>query len=141
MALQTPAGDIGKILFPALSVNGEKLDKAVWAFRSGKQYVIGVRVALAAHRHWLRHGKPAMELSDIDDDLLAFDPMDGFTGEPLQYRWVDGHALVYAVGADGDDDGGKRVETPDQSSGYVTITDEYLDQPGDGDMVLFPFIE
>lgn len=137
----TPAGDIGKVMFPVLSVNGEKLDKAVWAFRSRKQYLIGVRVALAAHRHWLRHEKPAMELSDIDSDLLAFEPMDGFTGEPVRYRWIDGHALVYAVGADGDDDGGVRVETPDQPSGYLRITDAYLGEPGDGDMVLFPFVD
>lgn len=137
----TPAGEIGKVMFPVLSIADEKLDNAVSMFRSSMQYLIGVRVAVAAHRHLLRHGEPAMELSDIDDDLLAFDPMDGFTGKPVQYRWIDGHALVYAVGADGDDDGGKRLETPDQSSGFVVITDAYLAEPGDEDMVLFPFLD
>lgn len=135
----TPAGEIGKTLFPVLSVNGEKLDKAVWLYRSNLQYSIGIRVALAAHRHWLRYGEPAMELSGIDEDLMGFDPVDGFTGEALKYRWVDGQPMVYAVGADGDDDEGKRVQTPDEPTGYVVITDEYLANPRDGDMVLYPW--
>lgn len=137
----TPAGEIGKALFPVLSVNGEKLDKAVWVYRSSAQYFIGVRVALAAHRHWLEHGEPAMRLDEIDADLMGFDPVDGFTGEGLRYRWIDGQPMVYAVGADGDDDGGIPVQTPDELTGYVLITDEYLANPGDGDMLLFPLID
>ena len=81
-----------------------------------------------------------MGLLDIDADLLTFDPVDGFTGEAVQYRWVDGRALVYAVGADGDDDGGKLVKTLGEQSGYL-ISDEYLHERWDGDMVLFPPVE
>ena len=78
-----------------------------------------------------------MGLSDIDDDLMGFEPVDGFSGGPVQYRWSEGRMLVYAVGADGDDDGGVEVVRPEGVEGFL-ITDEYLREGWDGDMVLFP---
>jgi hypothetical protein len=130
-------GEIGKLMFPVLSIDGEKLDRTVSMLRTKHQEMIGVRVALAAHRHWVRHGEPAMELAGIDNDLLGFEAADGFTGGVVQYRWVDGAALVYALGADGDDDGGVGVAAPEGVEGYL-ISDEYLKAKWDGDMVLFP---
>ncbi len=135
--ITSPQGEIGKLLFPTASLSNEQLDSAVGMLRTEHQELIGVRVALAAHRHWVRHGERAMELSDIDDDLLGFEPTDGFTGKAVQYRWVDGAALVYALGADGDDDGGVGVVRAEEVEGYL-ISDEYLREKWDGDMVLFP---
>ncbi len=138
--ITSPQGEIGKLLFPVLSIGGEKLGRTVSMFRTKHQELIGVRVALAAHRHWVRHGEPAMELAGIDEDLLGFEPADGFTGGAVVYRWVDGSALVYAFGADGDDDGGVAVVQPEGVDGYL-ISDQYLEEKWDGDMVLFPIGE
>jgi len=138
--ITSPQGEIGKLLFPVLSIGGEKLGRTVSMFRTKHQELIGVRVALAAHRHWVRHGEPAVGLSEIDADLLGFEPTDGFTGGAVQYRWVDGSALVYALGADEDDDGGVGVVRPGDVDGFL-ISDEYLNAKWDGDMVLFPIGE
>jgi len=133
----SPQGEIGKLMYPILTLGDEQLDSAVSMLRTYHQQMIGVRVAIAGHRHRLRHGDPAVGLSDIDSDLMWFDPVDGFTGGPVQYRWREGRMLVYAVGADGDDDGGVEVVRPEGVEGFL-ISDEYLREGWDGDMVLFP---
>ncbi len=106
-------------------------------FRTARQDAVGLRVALAAHRHQLRHAQPPASLDAIDADLLAFDPVDGFTGGRLVYRWrADAH-LVYALGADGDDDAGRHATDPDDKP-VPTISDDYLRGKWDGDWLVFP---
>jgi len=111
---------------------------AVAKNRESEQQITALRVALAAHRHRLRHGDPPLGLSDIDDDLLTFDPIDGFTGGPMQFRWRDGRALVYTFGPDRDDDGGRHVPNKPDGEAWRGISDELLEAAPDGDFVLFP---
>ena len=48
------------------------------------------RLAVAVHRHKLRHGAFPASLADLDADLLASPPIDFHTGEPLLYALRDG---------------------------------------------------
>lgn len=105
--------------------------------RTRHQAMLGLRVALAAHRHRLRHGEAPASLEMIDSDLLAFEPIDGFTGGRLVYRWTGEGHLVYAFGADHDDDAGRPAMGPDGTA-VRTITDDYLREKWDGDWVVFP---
>jgi hypothetical protein len=100
--------------------------------------VLATRIALAAHRHHLRHGQPPASLDAIDPDLLAFDPVDGFTGGRLVYRWTDAGHLVYAAGPDVDDDGGRAIEPPADGEWGRGISDQLLEEKPDGDYILFP---
>jgi hypothetical protein len=111
----------------------------LWALtiRTSNQNMIALRLLLAAHRHRLRHGDPALALADIDPDLMTFQPTDGFTGGPLQYRWTDTGPLIYALGADGDDDGGRHALDADGEP-LQTISDDYLTSKPDGDWRLYP---
>lgn len=127
-------GRAGRML-AGYSMLGLKFESA--NFRTQHQALIGLRVALAAHRHHLRHGEPPASLDAIDTDLLTFEPVDGFTGGRLVYRWTgDGH-LVYALGADGVDRGGRHAVGPDGEP-VGLISDEYLRGKWDGDWVVFP---
>lgn len=105
--------------------------------RTTRQHVLGVQVALAAHRHHLRHGGPPSSLDAIDADLLGFEAVDGFTGGRLVYRWTGEGHLVYALGADGDDDGGRHALDP-EGEPVPHISDAYLTGRWDGDWVAFP---
>ncbi|MEA5615735.1 hypothetical protein [Nodularia spumigena] len=127
-------GRIGKLLLGVVSMDWSMPAKT---FRTAHHEVLGLRVALAAHRHQLRHGQPASSLGAIDSDLLIFDPIDGFTGGRLVYRWTGEGHLVYAFGADHDDDGGRPAADPDGAA-VRTITDDYLRGKWDGDWVVFP---
>ncbi|MCC5822140.1 MAG: hypothetical protein LAT64_12810 [Phycisphaerales bacterium] len=127
-------GRIGRKL---LGILAPKWSKVAVTFRTTHQQLIGVRMVLAAHRHHLRHGEPPASLDAIDTDLLTFEPVDGFTGGRLVYRWMGEGHLVYALGADGDDDGGRHVVGPDGEP-VGLISDEYLRGRWDGDWVVFP---
>lgn len=119
-----------------------KGEGGVPVFRTAYEDLVGLRVALAAHRHTLRHGALPASLDDIDPDLLAFDPVDGFTGGRLFLRLTDAGVVVYAAGADGDDDGGRRTGAKDDEDKPLrTITDAYLEAGTDGDWVCFPLRE
>ncbi|GEM_PF-5454176 len=111
--------------------------RAVSVNRLFNQQMTALRLALAAHRHRLRHGDPPQGLADIDDDLITFDPVDGFTGGPMQFRWRDGAPFVYTYGPDRDDDGGRHVLDEDGDP-WATISDDLLEASPDGDFVLFP---
>ncbi len=128
------AGRIGRLMVGILAVDWSVPART---FRTARQDIIGLRVALAAHRHQLRHGEAPASLDAIDADLLTFDPVDGFTGGRLVYRWTDDSHLVYALGADGDDDGGRHATDPDGTA-VRAISDDYLRGKWDGDWIIFP---
>ena len=90
-----------EIMLPAV-------DKIWKQYHPANQRTVALRIALAAERHERRHGALPPSIASIDDDLLAFDPIDVFSGEPLRYALRDEPPgfVVYSVGSDRDDDGG-----------------------------------
>ena len=83
------------------------LDRTPINFRQVAQQTVGTRLAIAAYRHRARHGDFPESLDAIGDDLIDFDLIDAFTGDPLRYRLVDGYPLIYSLGDDRTDDGGQ----------------------------------
>jgi len=88
------------------------------ADRNALTSVIGVK---SYQERW---GRLPRKLENACPESLGHDPTDPFSGEPLRYRASDdGQSFViYSVGPDQDDDGGKH-------SGF---------KKGDGDLVLWP---
>jgi hypothetical protein len=64
-------------------------------------------VALAVERYRLQHGRWPDSLADLSPDLIAKIPMDPYLGKPLRYRRLADGVVIYSVGPDGRDDGGK----------------------------------
>lgn len=90
-----------EVIIPAVNRAGERI-------REQRQEVIGVRLGIAAHRHYERHGAFPESIDAIDDDLINFDPIDAFTGEPLGYTRTKTGPVVYSVGPDRIDNGGRQ---------------------------------
>jgi hypothetical protein len=118
-----------------------------WMMYQAEQSALDVLIA--AHRYKLRHGRFPADLASIDADLLAGDPIDPYTGEPMGYRLIEGEPRIYSVGPDRDDDGGQRVldedGNPERWPDFLTLDElEALDEPGragiDGDWVLYPAV-
>jgi len=55
-----------------------------------------------------RHGRWPEHLQELVPAFLPALPLDQFDGQPLRYRLVDGKPLLYSIGGDRDDDGGRR---------------------------------
>ena len=118
-----------------------------WMMYQAEQSALDMLIA--AHRYKLRHGQFPADLASIDADLLAGDPIDPYTGEPMGYRLIEGEPRIYSVGPDRDDDGGQRIldkdGRPEPWPDFLTLDKlEALDEPGragiDGDWVLYPAV-
>ncbi len=71
----------------------------------------GTLLTLALHAHYAKHGKWPESLKKIDKKLgfkaLKTLRRDPFTGKSFKYELKDGQPLLYSVGYDGKDDGGR----------------------------------
>jgi hypothetical protein len=77
--------------------------------------------AVAAERYRQEHGAWPESLDRLAPAQLTAVPLDPFDGRPLRYRRTEDGVMVYSVGEDGKDDGGKlrRVEfTPAPDVGW-----------------------
>ena len=67
----------------------------------------GVRGAIALQRYHQKNGKWPKSWDEIPKPMLPAAPIDQLTGEPMRFKIVDDRPLIYSVGNDRDDDGGK----------------------------------
>ncbi|TVQ33068.1 MAG: hypothetical protein EA376_03160 [Phycisphaeraceae bacterium] len=67
----------------------------------------GVFVAIALELHQRRHGAWPESLEALTPGLLPRVPPDRFDGAPIRYRLRDGEPVVYSVGANMKDNGGR----------------------------------
>ena len=113
--------------------------------RAGRAEVLlgnrdGVVVAIAAEMYRRQHGVYPTTLEALVPQFLPQIPADRITGEPVHYRLGDGKPVIYSVGADRVDDGGRqtvnRYGLPE-----VWTAARWMWSPKDvarGDWVLFP---
>ena len=101
------------LLLPALTQIGIAEDRADQRMRT-----LNVALALAAYRS--DHGGYPERLEALSPRYLPELPQDVFTGESLQYRATAGGYLLYSVGANGEDDGG-RDESADPAGDDMAI--------------------
>jgi len=79
-------------------------------FRDGQYHMARVesaRVALAALRCKAKNGRLPEKLQDLLPDFIDAVPPDPFDGKPLRYRKTKDGFVIYAIGENGKDDGGK----------------------------------
>jgi len=69
---------------------------------------------LAIYGYVTQHGSPPASLDDLVPDFLPHVPVDGFSADETSLKYlVEGDGFIlYSVGADGDDDGGRVTEWP-----------------------------
>jgi hypothetical protein len=73
--------------------------------------------ALAVERYRHDKGRWPEALAGLVPDYLSQVPTDLFGGAPLRYQQLDDGVVVYSVGPDGQDDGGKIVRNANPPSG------------------------
>jgi hypothetical protein len=65
---------------------------------------------LAAQAYVMDKGQPPAQLADLVTEYIAQIPPDPFTGEPLRATMRNNTLVIYSVGPDGFDDGGRVFE-------------------------------
>jgi hypothetical protein len=86
-----------------------------------RQEMTPVLFALAAYR--ADHGSYPAELAALVPEYLPDVPEDLFSGEPLRYRREEAGYLLYSVGPDGKDDGGRHFSDQPYSEANVECDD------------------
>jgi hypothetical protein len=119
-------------------------------------------VALALELYHRRHAAWPQSLEELVPQLLPRVPLDRYDGQPLKYRLLDDRPLLYSVGVDRKDDGGRLPFPPPPASGRKTPPVELNAEAGrwcpaptpqtaagaavnrkfpDGDWILWPPVE
>jgi hypothetical protein len=93
------------VVLGAHLANAQRSAERVLGHRDG----IVVGIALELYRR--KHGEYPARLELLVPEYLPAMPEDRINGEPVKYRIVNGKPLVYSVGADGDDDGGRMARS------------------------------
>jgi hypothetical protein len=91
---------LAHFLMPAVN----KVARNFWRSAAVSETVV---VALACERFRLRNGTWPESLDRIPKDILAAVPLDPYDGKPLRYRRLSDGVVVYSIGQDRTDDGGK----------------------------------
>lgn len=71
-----------------------------------------MQTAIALEMYRRRHGDWPQSLDDLTPDLLPRVPIDRFGGRSLRYMVRDGHAMLYSIGSNLEDNGGL-IPAPD----------------------------
>lgn len=98
------------------------------------------RVIIALHRHRQASGSFPESLAVLVPEFLPEVPVDPFDGQPLRYSLTPDGPLLYSIGVDRNDDGGRRV---DRSAGWEPAAKAAAREASDplnydGDWVFFP---
>jgi hypothetical protein len=95
---------IGQVL---IALNSPGLLKASLAADRTEQRFINLRLAVSLEAFRADRGRYPNQLADLAPKYLAAIPDDLFSGKPLVYKPTKDGYLIYSVGANGKDDGGK----------------------------------
>lgn len=93
------------------------------------------RAATAVERFRREQGRLPDDLSELTPDYLQEVPKDPFDGKPLRYKKVDRGYLIYSIGDDGKDDGGKSGQfrvRPDVTFRVAPLPGQTDKRAGDG---------
>lgn len=107
LALQ--AGPLERFRYILVTVLTPSLTHAAHLAEIATQHRDVTVAAIALELYRREHGHWPESLDALAPRYLPKVPVDRFTGKPLNYRRVGGQPLLYSVGVDRDDDGGRLV--------------------------------
>jgi hypothetical protein len=112
--LKKPEAILPKILEALIEGGDDK--KLLQSFHRHQALLDSAVAALAAERYRRHKGRWPETLADLVPDYLAKVPLDLYDGAPLRYRHLDDGVVIYSIGPDGQDDGGKIVRRGNPTS-------------------------
>jgi hypothetical protein len=121
---QTPRHNyyiLSAMLLPALG-------NAIVKEANGLAQIRSAQTALAVERFRLAHGKLPEKLDELVPQFLSAVPADPFDGQPLRYHHLEKGYVIYSIGSDGEDNGGRErpanVKSTDKTHYDITLAVE-----------------
>jgi hypothetical protein len=109
------------LLLPALGSSVIKEAK-------GLAQICTAQTALAIERFRLANGKLPEKLDELIPQFLPAVPQDPFDGQPLRYHRLEKGYVIYSIGSDGEDNGGRErpadAKSSDKTPYDITFTVE-----------------
>lgn len=109
------------MLLPALDLAYLKNDESIATMRVS-------RLALAIERFRLFQHRLPLTLDELNISSSTETTTDPFDGQPMRYKRLEKGYVVYSVGADGEDNGGRErpasVKSDDKTHYDITFTVE-----------------
>lgn len=142
-------GPVSRVRYMLVSILTPAITKAVWRNDEAAQRRGVVTTAVALELHRRKYGSHPNSLAEIEPSILPAIPLDMFDGKPLRYTLHDGKPVLYSIGVDRKDDGGRApkklnysIGTPDRWKS-VARSQAILNDPNqrhaiDGDWILWP---
>lgn len=142
--LGPPRGSLQRMRYWLLYLLLPAIDEVFSYAERTNQVRDGAEVAVALTLWKRRHGQWPERLEQLVPDLLPAVPPDRVDGKPLRYVVRDGQAVVYSIGQDRDDDGGRPTVDPGRAGfspfGPVSVEQQkaFEGSDDDGDWILWP---
>ena len=133
--------DRRRFLFVRLMVPAYETLRNLVAATAGEQD--GVLAGLALELYRRENGAWPEKLAELSPRWLPEVPVDRITGSPLHYKVVNERPVIYSVGVDRDDDGGRAPvgedgeATPGLASPLHFQVEAVTDSTHDGDWVIW----
>jgi len=133
-------GDFEKMRRPVVILMAARLANAQERTEKFLGYRDGVVVGIGLELWRRRHGEWPKSLDVLVPEYLPAIPADRTTGEAVKYVIAGGKPVVYSVGADRKDDGGKMGLTKDgkKQAAAAARWDVEAEKAENGDWVLYP---
>ena len=104
------------------------LGSAIIKEAKGLAQVYSAQTALAVERFRLAHGTLPERLDALVPQFVSAVPADPFDGQPLRYHRFERGYVIYSVGEDGEDNGGRErpadAKSSDKTPYDITFTVE-----------------
>lgn len=103
--------------------------------------VDAARLRIHTELYRLENGAYPADLNYLEGEFA-----DRYSGQSLRYDLRDGRPMIYSVGADRDDDGGRPAADPRYSMEFFTLDelkdlDPHLAEDLDGDLIFYPPVD
>jgi hypothetical protein len=96
----------------------------------------GALIGIALELYHRENKKRPNSLAELSPRWLPELPVDRITGKPLKLSIVEGRPIVYSVGVDGDDDGGRLPKKFADGEFEYVVGPEYKVDPNATDAML-----
>ena len=104
------------------------LETAIIKEANSLAQVRAAQTALSVERFRLQHGTLPNKLDELVPQFLSAVPPDPFDGQPLRYRRLEKGFVIYSIGSDGEDNGGRErpaaAKSTDKTPFDITFTIE-----------------